>query len=71
MVEHPYAVEVGAARPNGEVVLMFLGDDVTGRALEVAGIVEDGILVVLHVMDMREKFRVVYEAGKEGSWNLS
>ena len=46
-------------------VLMHLGDDRTGRALEV-GVVEEGdTLVVLHVMDLRDKYRAAYEAGKE------
>jgi hypothetical protein len=43
--------------------LLFLGDDDTGRALEVvAVIVDDGAtLLVIHAMDMREKYRPAYE----------
>ena len=44
---------------------MFLGDDDTGRALEVGAVeVHEDLLLVIHVMDLREKFRGSYEQGK-------
>ena len=39
-------------------------DDQTGRALEVMGVeLADGTLYVIHVMDMRAKYRSAYEEG--------
>ncbi len=44
--------------------LVYLGDDPTGRALEVMAVpIEAGILVI-HVMDLRPKWRQLYEEGK-------
>jgi hypothetical protein len=63
VIEHAYVVEV-QVRGDLRDVLMHLGDDQTGRALEV-GVVEEGDrLVVVHAMDMRPKYRAVYEEGK-------
>lgn len=45
--------------------LVMLRDDQTGRALEVMSVeLEDGTLFVIHVMDLREKYRSAYEAGE-------
>lgn len=57
---------VEVERPDGSKMLMHLGDDETGRALEVGVIIEDDVMIVLHVMDLRNRFRAHYEAGKEG-----
>ena len=46
------------------VRLLFLGDDDTGRALEVIAVEDDGVLIVIHAMDLRPKFRALYEEGK-------
>lgn len=46
------------------VRLLILGDDDTGRALEVIAVEEDEVLVVIHVMDLGPKFRSLYEEGK-------
>jgi hypothetical protein len=65
VVEHAYAV-VRQTRPDQSEVVMFLGDDDTGRALEVGAVeASEDLLVVIHVMDLREKFRGSYERGKQ------
>lgn len=46
--------------------LLILGDDDTGRALEVIAVEEDHVLVVIHAMDLRPKFRTLYDEGKRG-----
>ncbi len=64
MIENAYNV-VRQARPDRPDVLMHLGDDHTGRALEVGAVViDDGGLLVIHAMDMRERFRQGYEEGR-------
>lgn len=64
VVEHAYAV-VRQTGPDQSEVLMFLGDDDMGRALEVGAVeVSEDLLVVIHVMDLPEKFRGSYEQGK-------
>ena len=47
------------------VRVLFLGDDDSGRALEVIAVEEADRLVVIHAMDLRPKFRTLYEEGKE------
>lgn len=45
---------------------MFLGDDHTGRALEVVAIRLPDCLLVIHVQDLQAKFRPYYnQAWKE------
>ena len=64
VVEHPYAVLRQIRRDQPDVV-MFLGDDDTGRALEVGAVeVSEDLLLVIHAMDLRDKFRGPYEQGK-------
>lgn len=49
------------APPGGDVRLVFLGDDGSGRVLEVMAVrIMDGLLVI-HAMDIRSKWRRVYE----------
>ncbi len=44
---------------------LYLGDDDTGRALEVGVLdTEEGDQLVIHVMDLRDKFRPYYDIGK-------
>lgn len=43
--------------------LVFLGPDSSGRILEVMGILIDGGLLVIHAMDIRTKWRSMYEEG--------
>ncbi len=47
------------------VRVLFLGDDDSGRALEVIAVEEVDRLVVIHAMDLRPKFRTLYREGKE------
>ena len=64
VVEHPCVV-VRQIRPDEREVVMFLGDDDTGRALEVGAVeVSEDLLLVIHAMDLRDKFRGPYEQGK-------
>ena len=44
--------------------LVFLGDDATGRALEVMAVRTERGLLVIHAMDLRPKWRARYEEGK-------
>ncbi|MGH3922823.1 MAG: hypothetical protein ACRDTT_08150 [Pseudonocardiaceae bacterium] len=47
--------------------ILYLGDDQTGRPLEVMTVpVEDGELVI-HAMDLRTKYRSFYDAAKEAT----
>jgi len=46
------------------VRMLYLGDDESGRALEVVAVEEGDRLVVIHAMDLRAKFRELYEEGK-------
>ena len=42
--------------------LIFLGADATGRALEVMAVeLAGGTLLVIHAMDLRPKWRTVYD----------
>lgn len=45
------------------VRLLVVGDDASGRAIEVIAVEEAGRLVVIHAMDLRPKFRALYEEG--------
>ena len=64
VIEHAYTV-VHQTRPDQSEVVMFLGDDDTGRAREVGAVeVSEDLLLVIHVMDLREKLRGSYEQGK-------
>jgi hypothetical protein len=47
-----------------DAMWMYLGDDATGRALEVGVFATDELLLVAHVMDLRAKFRPLYEQAK-------
>lgn len=45
------------------VRMLVVGDDASGRAIEVIAVEEAGRLVVIHAMDLRQKFRALYEEG--------
>lgn len=61
---YPIAVvEVDDERAVGKK-LLILGKDQTGRALEIIAVLEDENLIVIHAMDLRPKFRGLYEEGK-------
>lgn len=61
----PVAVVRIEEESGPRVRLLFLGDDATGRALEVIAVEERDRLVVIHAMDLRAKFRRLYEEGTE------
>jgi hypothetical protein len=64
-IADPVAI-VPVVTPDGREMQLYLGDDHTGRPLEVGTLPEDdGGLLVIHVMDLREKYRSYYDAGKE------
>lgn len=47
--------------------LVFLGDDAEGIALEVMAVeLEDGSLLVIHAMPLRDRYRKQYEEAKDG-----
>jgi len=49
--------------------IVFLGRDDSGRLLEVMAVPIEGGLLVIHVMDLRPKWRGVYQrALVEGGW---
>jgi hypothetical protein len=50
-----------APEPGIDGRLVFLGDDPTGRALEVVA----DCLLVIHVQDLRAKFRPYYDQTRE------
>ena len=60
----PLVVERIVEEQEPRVRLLILGDDDSGRALEVIAVEEDEGLVVIHAMDLRPKFRALHEEGK-------
>ena len=61
---NPVVVDRIVEGHDPRVRLLILGDDDTGRALEVIAVEEDEVFVVIHAMDLRQKFRALYEEGK-------
>ena len=64
MLANPVVVDRIVEVHDPRVRLLILGDDDTGRALEVIAVEEDEVFVVIHAMDLRQKFRALYEEGK-------
>ena len=65
VLEHPRitaTIQMPAGSDRAERTL-YLGDDQTGRTLEVVTVDTFECLLVLHAMDMREKYRPLYENG--------
>lgn len=63
----PVAIVPVRRAGDTRIMRLFLGDDDTGRALEVGVIeTEEGDLLVIHTMDLRAKFRPHYDTGKGG-----
>lgn len=61
------AFQIPAEDDHDDDRTLHLGDDETGRALEVLTVpIEDGELVI-HAMDLRAKYRSVYDAAKEAT----
>lgn len=53
-------------RAAADIRLVFLGDDADGVALEVMAIeLEDGGLLVIHAMLLRDRFREEYEEARQ------
>ncbi|MHB1163963.1 MAG: hypothetical protein ACYC3K_01850 [Candidatus Nanopelagicales bacterium] len=64
MLATPLVIDRIVEEQDPRVRLLILGDDDTGRALEVIAVEEDEVLVVIHAMDLRPKFRALCEEGK-------
>jgi hypothetical protein len=64
VMANPVVVDRIVEENDPRVRLLILGDDDTGRALEVIAVEEDDTLIVIHAMDLRPKFRELYEEGK-------
>ncbi len=60
----PLAEAVLPAEEGRQERLVFVGDDATGRALEVMAVRTDRGLLVIHAMDLRPKWRALYEEAK-------
>jgi hypothetical protein len=54
-----------APEPGIDDRLVFLGDDPTGRALEVVAVHLPDCLLVIHVQDLQAKFRPYYDQVRE------
>lgn len=56
----------GDAPARANERLIFLGDDAGGVALEVIGIeIDNGALLVIHAMPLRNRYRVHYEEARK------
>lgn len=66
VIDNPFvAFRITAPDAHPDDRTLYLGDDGTGRALEVLTVpIEDGELVI-HAMDLRARYRAVYDAAKE------
>jgi len=64
VMTNPYVITELESTKGGDQRIMFLGDDHTGRALEVVAIRQDDRCLVVHAMDLRKKFRAAYEEGR-------
>jgi hypothetical protein len=54
------------APADADARLVYLGDDQAGRALEVMAIeLEDGSLLIIHAMPLRERYRSQYEEAQK------
>lgn len=52
-------IVAGGSFEDGEPVYVLLGADDSGRLLEVGVTINDGRVLVVHVMDMRRRFRTM------------
>lgn len=51
-----------SSQPDEADLVIFLGPDLRGVPLEVIGVeLADGILLVIHAMPLRSKYRAAYE----------
>lgn len=60
---NPVVVDRIEETESPTVRLLVLGSDRSGRVLEVVVVEEGDMLVVIHAMDIRLKFRALYEEG--------
>lgn len=60
----PYVLVPMPSGAERDPMWIHLGDDASGRALEVGVFYSDQQLLVAHVMDLRAKFRPLYEQAK-------
>jgi hypothetical protein len=60
----PIAEAILPAEHGRQERLVFVGDDESGRALEVMAVRTDRGLLVIHAMDLRSKWRTLYEEAK-------
>ena len=60
----PIAEAILPAEQGRQARLVFVGDDESGRALEVMAVRTDRGLLVIHAMDLRPKWRTLYEEAK-------
>ncbi len=60
----PIAEAILPAEHGRQERLVFVGDDESGRALEVMAVRTDKGLLVIHAMDLRPKWRTLYEEAK-------
>lgn len=65
MIADPVVEIALPAEGEGDERLVFLGDDSTGRALEVMAVRTDRGLLIIHAMDLRPKWRALYEEGTQ------
>jgi hypothetical protein len=63
VLANPVVVERIEESGSPPVRLLILGADHSGRVLEVVAVEEDDMLVVIHAMDIRLKFRALHEVG--------
>ena len=64
VLANPVVVDRIVEVHDPRVRLLILGGDDTGRALKVIAVEEDEVFVVIHAMDLRQKFRALYEEGE-------
>ena len=60
----PVAQAVLPAEQGRQARLVFVGVDESGRALEMMAVRTDRGLLVIHAMDLRPKWRTLYEEAK-------
>lgn len=64
VLANPHAVVSGPqlGGPAPDPRMLFVGDDASGRALEVVAVIpQPGVLLVIHVLDLRQRNRGFYE----------
>lgn len=63
VLSEPVAVIEVSTPPDLPTRFLVIGEDFSGRPLEVIVLREDERLVVIHAMDLRPKYRAFYEEG--------